>query len=134
MVAEKQKTKTELRTRTELRRLLAECYQIRYSVSQQLARDELQALVDALESQSPLSVAIRAIIEERNAKAKNNSQLGLNNYQLGNKLIDTRKKLSYVERQLEDYKRLARELLRDLLRFETSEIYQGIRIILNALR
>jgi hypothetical protein len=128
MVAEKQKTKTELR------KLLAEHHQIRYSVSQQLSRDELQALVDALESQSPLSAAIRAIIDERNAKAENNSRLGLNKYQLENKLTDTRRKLSYVEKQLEDYKKLARELVHDLLSFEKSEIYRGIRIILNALR
>ncbi|MCL6434317.1 MAG: hypothetical protein K6T90_08870 [Leptolyngbyaceae cyanobacterium HOT.MB2.61] len=65
-----------------MRKLLAEHHQIRYSVSQQLARDELQALVDALESQSPLVTAIRAIIDERNAKAENNSRLGLNKYQL----------------------------------------------------
>lgn len=77
--------------------------------------------------------AIRLLIEQRNHFAKNNRSYGLVKYRIENERDYALNQLNYVEQQLEKYQQYFKELLRNFLDLERSEILRLVRTLLAQL-
>lgn len=101
--------------------------------AQRMSADQVRALLYAVREQDDLADAIRSLIEQRSHFAKNNRSYGLVKYRIENERDYALNQLNYVEQQLEKYQQYFKELLRNFLDLEQSEILRLVRTILAQL-
>ncbi|MGR3278044.1 hypothetical protein ACSYAD_23385 [Acaryochloris marina NIES-2412] len=112
---------------------LKKTHQLDIAFAQRMSADQVRALLYAVREQDELADAIRALIEQRSRFAKNNRSYGLVKYRIENERDYALNQLNYVEQQLEKYQQYFKELLRNFLDLEQSELLRLVRTLLAQL-
>lgn len=112
---------------------LKKTHQLDIVFAQRMSADQVRALLYAIREQNDLADAIRDLIEQRSHFAKRNRSYGLVKYRIENERDYALNQLNYVEQQLEKYQQYFKELLRNFLDLERSEILRLVRTLLAQL-
>lgn len=112
---------------------LKKIHQLDIAFAQRMSADQVRALLYAVREQDDLADAIRSLIKQRSHFAKNNRSYGLVKYRIENERDYALNQLNYVEQQLEKYQQYFKELLRNFLDLERSEILRLVRTLLAQL-